>query len=389
MTNCRHFNGYKPCGKSEICDSLCPSLAIPGARILLIHLEALGAVMRSTALLPAIRRKFANAHITWVTSPAAAALLQNNSLIDRVLTTSVNDLLALSALQFDAALCVDKSLAAGGVLKQTQADFIYGFRVDGQSGAIVPATSAADELWNLGLSNQQKFFVNQKAETQLIAEALELGPYIRDEYVLRLSESERREALARRQQWAPQPEHIVIGLNTGCAATIPYKKLSIERHRDLITRLSEDPRYRVVLLGGGAEDALRNERIGHGLAVVQTPTSRGLRDGMISMEACDLIVSGDSLGLHMAIALRKWVVAWFGPTCAQEIDLFDRGVKVQTQASCSPCWKRSCQQTSMCYDQVSVDALLEGLNLGAETLRRHSDHSDGVHRGRTPLDSSY
>ena len=45
------------------------------------------------------------------------------------------------------------------------------------------------------------------------------------------------------------------------------------------------------------------------------------------MNACDIVVSGDSLGMHMAIGLKKWVVAWFGPTCHQEIDLYDRGAK--------------------------------------------------------------
>ena len=32
--------------------------------------------------------------------------------------------------------------------------------------------------------------------------------------------------------------------------------------------------------------------------------------------------------MHMAIALRKHAVAWFGPTSAPEIDLYNRGVKL-------------------------------------------------------------
>ncbi|MES2856264.1 MAG: glycosyltransferase family 9 protein, partial [Bdellovibrionota bacterium] len=87
MTECRHFNGYKPCGKSQTCDSKCSSLAVATTRVLIIHLEALGAVMRSTALLPAIRRRFQNSHITWVTQKPADQLLKNNSMIDRVFTT--------------------------------------------------------------------------------------------------------------------------------------------------------------------------------------------------------------------------------------------------------------------------------------------------------------
>lgn len=367
MIKCRHFNGYKPCGRNEICDSLCPSLSVPSTRILLVHLEALGAVLRSTALLPAIRRKFPGCHITWVTQKPADQLLKHNQLIDRVLTTSEDDLLALSALEFDVGLCVDKSLKAAGVMKRTSVDMAYGFSVDPVTGAILPATAAAKELWEIGLSDRKKFFENKKPEVRLAHEALELGPWMRDEYVLVLNEAERREADRRRATWA-QPGQIVVGINTGCANAIPYKKLTVEMHRALIARLSVNPRYRVVLLGG-KEDTVRNQRIAHGLDVVQSPTDRGLRDGIVSMNACDAVVTGDSLGMHMAIALAKWTVAWFGPTCAHEIELYDRGASVLTRASCSPCWKRHCEKNPMCYDLVSTDELMRGVERGADWVR--------------------
>jgi heptosyltransferase-2 len=148
---------------------------------------------------------------------------------------------------------------------------------------------------------------------------------------------------------------------------LPAKKLSVDGHRQLIRFLLRDARFEgcpIVLLGG-PEDTERNAEIAKDLPVIQSPTTRGLRDGLISVEACDLVFTGDSLGMHMAIGLRKWVVAWFGPTCAQEIDLYGRGQKIRTFASCSPCWKKACGMERMCYDQVhfaqGLQALAEGL----------------------------
>ena len=386
MHECRHFNGYKPCGKSEICDLLCPHMSVPTVRVLLIHLEALGAVMRSTALLPAIRRKYPGAHITWVTQKPAHHLLAENPLIDRVLSTDADDLLKLSVLEFDIALMIDKGQKSAGILKLTQADLVYGFTVDPRSGAVLPATDAASELWEIGLSDRKKFIENKKTETQLAHEALELGPWVRDDYVLRLSEVEKREVASRRLSWAAKNE-IVIGLNTGCSGVIPYKKLTIEKHRELIELLNATPGVRVVLLGG-KEDANRNERIAHGLPVIQSATGDGLRDGIVSVAACDIVVTGDSLGMHLAIALGKWTVAWFGPTCSHEIDLYDRGVQVLSAASCGPCWKRSCSRATMCYDLVSIDDLLKGIELGiareskteADERTPDSRRPDGVSR---------
>lgn len=362
QVQCRHFNGYKPCTRNTSCDASCPAKEIIRLSILVVHLGALGAVVRSTANLKAIKRKYPGAMITFVTDAPAHHLLQGHPGIDRVLTTQEADILQLSALQFEIAFVIDKSLKAIGLLQRTRVDKVYGFMAHPQSGAIVPATSAARELWELGLNNHTKFFVNQKPETQLMIEALELGPYLRDEYWLPLRSSEVESMLRRRQDYlSASGKTILIGLNTGCSDVIAYKKLSVQTHRQLIAKIqTEIPTAQIVLLGG-PEDRLRNDEIAEGLAVIKTPTDQGLRDGLISVAACDVVVTGDSLGMHMAISQKKNVIAWFGPTCAQEIDLFERGVKIVSKVPCSPCWKRTCDMTSMCYDQVSVEEIIDAI----------------------------
>ncbi|MGE0526810.1 MAG: glycosyltransferase family 9 protein [Bdellovibrionales bacterium] len=375
--HCRHFNGYKPCGKSDVCSrGTCTSYQSVHERILMVHLGALGAVLRSTSLLAAIKRKYPRSHITWITKAPAHHLLQGLNSIDRVLTLDPEDLLSLSALHFDLAFVIDKSLVAEGLLRRCGADEVRGFRADA-SGAIVPANSQARELWEIGLSNQKKFFINTKTEQHLVHEALALGPYTRDEYQIALSTAEIQQVESRRRQWSPEGAPI-IGINTGCSGVLPAKRLSVEGHRALISKILRDSRFAgcsLVLLGG-PEDTERNELMAKGLPVTLSPTTRGLRDGLASVAACDLVMTGDSLGMHMAIGLKKWVVAWFGPSCAQEVDLYGRGEKVRTLAPCSPCWKRVCQQPVMCYDQVDFDhcmtALSEGLCWLTSSSKPHS-----------------
>jgi heptosyltransferase-2 len=376
MTGCRHFNGYKPCGKSLDCTSTCAHLNIPKVRVIVIGLEALGAVVRFTTILPAIRRKYPDCHITWVTQAPAEQILLHHTQIDRLLTTTQNDLLALSALTFDIAFVLDKSLKSSGILKQTTADLVFGFIADSYTGAIMPATSAADELWEIGLNDQKKFFENQKSEAQLICESLELE-YKRDEYSVHFTDLELKDIEHRKKSWSAYGETL-IGINTGCSGVIPYKKLSIESHRILIKKLMSMTGVRIVLLGG-KEDTIRNQQIGQGFDLVQSETDQGLRDGMKSIAACDVIVTGDSLGLHLGVALKKWVVAWFGPTCAHEIDLYGRGSKILAKVECGPCWKRTCQKEVMCYDLVDINelhkAVLVGVNKNAE---KSSDHTNSI-----------
>ena len=381
-TQCKYFNGYKPCKKNPSCDNQCPHLFIPQISLLLVHLGEMGAVLRSTSLLHAIKRKFPSSQITWVTSPSAAPLLQNISLIDRILTTTTKDLLILKALEFEIGLCVDKSVEAVGIIKSTLCDFVYGFQINPSNGAILPATENANELWSLGLNDTKKFFINQKTETQLICEALELGPFQRDEYIVNLSEGEQQISEQRRQEWLQfktdsqiisqksisNKQQPVIGINTGCGPVIPYKKLQISLVKQLIEKIQQKwPKSPLVLLGGPSETTINNE-IAKQHQIISSPTEFGPRDGLMSLQACDIVITGDSLGMHMAIALKKWVIAWFGPTCSHEIDLYERGVRLQTKLTCGPCWKRSCQNSPLCNEQVEINEIIKAIESSTNSL---------------------
>ncbi len=353
----------------------------PESYLLIVHLGALGAVVGSTSLLSAITRKYPRSHVTWVTDSPAHHLIQNHPCIDRVLTTQESDLLSLQVLQFDVAFVIDKSIKAAAIAQSTQVEQVFGFKVQARGGAIVPATEAAKELWSLGLSNQKKFFGNNKPETQLMIEALELGPYQRDEYWLPLLSAEQGLLMQRRNEMLSlNKKNWILGFNTGCSSAIAYKKLTIQQHRDLIRRaLVRFPDAEIVLLGG-PEDTKRNIEIAQNLPVIQTPTTAGLRDGLISVACCDVVVTGDSLGMHLAISQKKQVIAWFGPTCAHEIDLYDRGVAVLSSAPCTPCWKRTCEKDKMCYDQVSLEEIINAIE---------SCRPDSLSRRSTALDPAF
>ena len=42
----------------------------------------------------------------------------------------------------------------------------------------------------------------------------------------------------------------------------------------------------------------------------------------------DVVVTGDTVALHIAISLGKKIVSFFGPTPHQEVNLFGLGVKL-------------------------------------------------------------
>lgn len=355
--DCRCFSGYKPCRYKRLCGG-CPHYAPQGTRILLVNLDAMGDVVRTTALLPALKRAHPESHVTWVTLKNAAPILQDNPYVDEVLLYGPETVLELEPRRFDLVLNVDKSRRSAALAQRVSAAERRGFGAN-EWGTIVPLTPEADYQYWTGLDDELKFRGNEKSEQQMLAETMGLQ-FQRDPYVLELSEAERSFVEGRRRVWGLDGAAVVVGLNTGCSELFPYKKLPVETQARLAEELSEQhPGIRVILLGG-PEDAERNQAIARlsRTPVLETPCGEGLRRGIQYLELADVVITGDSLGMHLAIGRRKRVVAWFGLTCPQEIDLFDRGETVVADVDCGPCWRRACEEPVKCFERVDRGKLL-------------------------------
>jgi heptosyltransferase-2 len=362
--NCRWFSGYKPCHFKRPCGG-CPHFQEVQERIAIVSLEAMGAVLRSTCLLPAIKRRYPQSHITWITLAQNNALLAHNPYIDRLLIVNDTHQALLRYLHFDILYAVDKSLAAGALAEEISAEKKYGFGLTRQ-GVIRPLNPEAQYQYDVGLDDELKFFRNQKPETQQLTESMGLG-WERDPYVLALTEEEKAEVATRRARMrasVPTGLRGIIGYNTGCSELFPYKKFTISRGIELIGRWRRNfPEHAIALLGGGALDQQRQAEMKAAFAddplVINTPCSEGLRSGILWEATADMIFTGCTLGMHIAIALEKKILAWFGVSCAQEVDLYERGIKLQAEVGCAPCWKKRCEREVKCFDKVNLDQAVE------------------------------
>lgn len=367
IPNCLKFTGYKPCVPYKICEECSDSMPVK-EYILIISLEAQGAVLMSTSLLYAIRQKYPDSYLVWLTRQEAVPLLENNHLINKVLSWNDENRMLLRQLKFDIVFSLDKSQYAGAFMNSLNAGGKYGFGLSPE-GFIIPLNQGALYNFRLGLNDSLKFHDNKRTGVDILHETVEL-PYMGGKYVLNLSPEE----IAYKNRWAKDAGltqgGIVIGINTGCSNLFPNKKLTIQQHVTLIEMLNEQhPVTRIILLGGG-EDTERNIEIQRlsGNRVISTPTTEGLRRGIIYTDLADIVVSGDSLGMHLAIGLGKYVVVWFGLSCAEEIELYGRGRKIISRVSCGPCWKKACDDLK-CLRQLSLKIICDAVTKGIEVIK--------------------
>jgi len=372
IPSCKHFTGYKPCFPGVNCLDECHHHDPVGAKILIVNLDAMGNVLVTTSLLPAIKRKYPESTIIWITLRNAAPLLQGNPLLDRVYLWEPESWLILQEMAFDVVMNVDKSRRSCAFTMRVRASEKLGFGLDA-NGVIVPLNREAEENYRLGLDDHLKFHVNQKTVQQIQSEQFTLD-FRRDPYLLMLNEEELASCRAYSREHSLDTASVVVGFNTGCSELYPNKKMTIEQHVALIERLSLLPGVRLLLLGG-PEDSVRNaeisRRVGH--KVLSTPTTEGLRRGLCSVNVCDVVISGDSFGMHAAIGLRKHVIVWFGLSCWTEIDLYDRGVKLIPEGlACAPCWKKTCPYGLECIAGIDLDVIVRHVQAYVETHPRTS-----------------
>ncbi len=359
--DCKYFNGYKPCFPGEDCSGGCRRENPIGTRVLIVNLDAMGDVVMTTAQLPAIKREWPVSQVFWITRGNAVRLLDDNPLIDRVFTWDDVSRLILQQQHFDVVLNADKSLDACAFAASLQADDVRGFTIS-RRGQIVPANAEAQYNFRMGLDDQLKFRENTRTGQDILAESWKL-PYEGEEYILTLSGEEQQFCAERRAEWKLDGR-VAVGFNTGCSVLFPNKKMTVAQHVALIRRLADDERL-VFLLLGGPEDTARNAEIAAQLTELQssgrlvaTPTEEGLRRGICYENLADVVVTGDSFGMHLAIALRKHVLAWFGLSCWEEIDLYGRGRKfIPEGLHCAPCWKRRCPHDLECIDMIDLDGI--------------------------------
>ncbi len=339
-SDCVFFRGDKPCQYKRLCEE-CPHYTPFPAKILVIKGRAMGDVLRTTALLPGLKRKYPQSHITWLVDEESTDLLLNNPFIDRIVPFRWQEILRFLEEEYDILISLDKEILSTALATKIKSSKKFGFGINAH-GHLTIFNKASHYAYRLGINDQLKFQANKKTYQEIIYEACELD-YQKDRYVFELREEDRKRAetffkknkLTRDSAW--------IGLNTGAGSRFETKRWPKERFLQLIRLLTEKQKATVFLLGGEKEEKtnawLKKKSQGK---VYNTGSYNALREFTGFLSSLDLVVSSDSLAMHLALALNKKVVVLFGSTAPQEIELYGLGKKIFAGVDCAPCYKETC-----------------------------------------------
>jgi ADP-heptose:LPS heptosyltransferase len=359
-SDCKYFPGDRPCSFNKRegmkCD-VCPYYETEQTRILIIKLEAVGDVLRTTCILHGLKERYPKNEITWITAASAVPLFDNNNFVDRVFVySSTETILHILAEEFDLVINLDSAPNSAVLASTAKSKEKFGYGMDAR-GNIYPFNAEAIPWLEMGAFDDVKK-KNMRSFQDIMLDICRLKPSRKD-IILELSTEELQFAHSFAERAGLGQHTKKIGLNTGASGRWQLKQWTMEGYETLIKLLVEQTTATILLYGGPLEKE-RNERLAglYPSRVVHTGTNNSLRQFFALVTLCDIFLTGDTLALHVATALKKKTIALFGPTSAAEIDDYDgQIIKVQADLDCLVCYKPRCDFNPNCMNSITPERL--------------------------------
>lgn len=255
---------------------------------LIVNLGPSGDIVRTTVLLRELK-----GDIYWLSKTSCKDLLNSPSIKKVFFIENPSDMKELHALNFDLVLSLNEEAEALQIVKGLKKRRTIGVYLEGKKVLYTPESAYWFDMSLASVFGKKRAdelkWVNRKSLPQILIEMIG-KKWQEQEYDLGIS--------GEKSNLSPK-----IGLIEVVTGKWPNK--GWQGYRALAERLKKEKR-KYVFLG------LR-------------PT---LRDHINDLNKCDVVVCGDTLGAHIALALKKQVVVLFNCTSPWEIHGYDRMTKV-------------------------------------------------------------
>jgi len=284
-------------------------------KILIIKLGALGDVVRTLPILMAVKEKYPDSEITWITRKNAAEIVKNSSYINKVFTPSDK-----ITGKFDILYNFDIDEDATELAKNTDADKKYGF--SSEEGYPIALNFPAEYYLNTLFDDELKKS-NKKTYQKMMFDAAELQ-YDKQNYSPELTEDNKKYASEFLEKSGLNKERKkIIGIHLGASSRWPSKRWHKDNLIAFVERATKK-NYKILLFGGVNEKQehkrLFNELNKKYTTIYKNDPENSIMEFASLVNTCDLMVCSDSLALHIALALKKPTICLFFVTSPDEVE---------------------------------------------------------------------
>ncbi len=379
--DCKHFEGDRPCSPNKQYGVFCsdctfyekdpsiknefPAIEGPQApqaanehkKILIIKLDAVGDVLRTTSILQSLKNKYPDSEITWITKTKSFPVIKDNDLIDEIYF-SEDELEHLYNDMFDIAVNLDSGKESCRIMSSVSANERYGFAIS--NGKPYPINKLANEWYLMGVDDNAKK-LNKKTYHQIIHEICGLE-YSGSKPSLTITSQHRKSAKVISDKYTLKNYSELLLVNLGGGNRWQYKKWTKNGFIELVDMLSASSEKTAVGIIGGDEDRDFYNEISDAVEdrnnVIYFGCDNSIDDFICITMLAGKILTADSLALHIATALDKFVVVVVGPTSHTELDVFGKGkIVFSDKVDCLCCYLNKCDKRVTCMNTVDPKEL--------------------------------
>lgn len=349
----------------------------PARRILVIKFLGLGSVLLATPMLRALRERWPDARITFLTFASNAALVSRLECVDEVVTVPRASLHGLLA-------SVPVLLLR---LRRGRFDAVLDLEFYSRLSSLV--------AWASGARRRVGFFVRARWRGSLLSDPVYFNPTLpfgRAVFALlkplgvpepdngrleapRLGTAEAATAAARLQSLGVPAAGTLVAVNVNASDLCEERRWPAERFARLVERFAGEvaPVDRFVFLGApGEEPAVRAvlDRLAPEVrsACLDLSGRTSPLELVVLLRRCALLLSNDSGPLHLAAALRVPTASFYGPeTPALYGPVGDNHLVFYAGHWCSPCLSvynakiAMCRGENECMRRIGLDEVVARL----------------------------
>ncbi len=310
----------------------------------------IGDFVMAVPTLHALRRYFPKAHIAAVAKEGLISLLSQDKAVDQQIPLS-----ALHTInrQSAAAILLTNSFSSAFAFFKMKVPVRLGYKGDYRRFLLThPLPFPAER--------KQQHLV--KTYLHLL-HPLGVKPGVDLRARLFLSQKEREKVWEILHRKGVYDKDCIIGMQVGAA--YGEAKCWPPSHFRLLTKaLIRKYKCKVLFVGCPSSSGLI-ESICKGFegSAINLAGATCIRKLMAVIASCRLFITNDSGPMHIADALNVPVIALFGSTDPRVTGPSTQSVVIQNQVACSPCFKRTCPIDFRCMRGISVEQVLEKVNL--------------------------
>lgn len=332
--------------------------------ILIIKTGSIGDVLRTTCIIEGLIEKYFNPRIYWLTSVKSVDTISNNPYIRKVFVVEHLDK-QIYDLNFDFVISLEEDRKCLEILSKLKKRVIFGIYEKNGSIEYTPKSSYWYNMSLVSRLGKETADLLKKSNIlsypEILYRMLDLN-WNKQKPRLYLKENIRELSMKKIEKL--DPEKIVIGIVLGAGGRWSLKVLPLDLQIKLIKKIKKEIKNKaeILLITGPADLELNNAKeIKKKIPFVKTHEIVDLNTLFGIINLCDLIITPDTLSMHISISLNKYVISYFTVTSSAEIEIY-HGEKIITEDKKFYCsYSTENPPRPNCTDKIDLDKIVSSI----------------------------